>query len=259
MLPEGISTFPSAILSALGPAATQGSHLLSHDCRHSFTGWITERPRSDRIYVTYLTVHGASHLQGPQGLRMISEKNTKGRQGRSSSVRQKVCQQKKQQWKALRSAMEVASRRMWTGGSTTKACDLRGNDLRATLDRVGKLRDMGRGRADRETRKKRSNQVDGSKGGRTWQLVTWTRTGQYWDQQPSSSRDFREIWLPHISGFFSVICKVSKLWKCKQSWLSPGHLGGSSQSCVFQRCQKKAKALWQELQRSKLKSSEGNF
>lgn len=67
---------------------------------------------------------------------------------------------------------------MWTGGSTTKACDLRGNDLRDTLGRVGKLRDTGRGRADRETRK-RSGQVDGSKGGRTQQLVTWTRTGQY--------------------------------------------------------------------------------
>lgn len=92
MLSEGVSTFPSAILSAPGPAATQGFHLLSRDCRHSFTGWITERPLSDRIYVAYLTVQGASHLQGPQGLRMTSVKNTKGRQGHSSSVRQKVCQ-----------------------------------------------------------------------------------------------------------------------------------------------------------------------
>lgn len=97
MLPEGVSTFPSALLSAPGPAATQGFHLLSRDCTHSFTGWITERPLSDTVYVAYLTVRGASHLQGPQGLRMTSEKNTKGRQGQSSSVRQKVCQQKKQQ------------------------------------------------------------------------------------------------------------------------------------------------------------------
>lgn len=89
---------------------------------------------------------------------------------------------------------------MWTGGSTTKACDLRCNYLRDTLGRVGKLRDTGRGRADRETRK-RSGQVDGSKGGRTRQLVTWTRTGQYWDQHPSSSRGLREIWPSHILGF----------------------------------------------------------
>lgn len=140
--------------------------------------------------------------------------------------------------------MEDASRRMWTGGSATKACDLRGNDLRPTLGRVGKLRDTGRGRAVGETRKKRSDQVDGSKGGRTRQLVTWTRTVQYRDEHPSSSRVLHEIWPPphthtHISGFFFVTCKVSKLWKSKRSWLSPGHLGGSSQSCIFQRCQEK--------------------
>lgn len=82
---------------------------------------------------------------------------------------------------------------MWTGGSATKACDLRGNDLRPTLGRVGKLRDTGRGRAVGETRKKRSDQVDGSKGGRTRQLVTWTRTVQYRDEHPSSSRVLHEI------------------------------------------------------------------
>lgn len=43
--------------------------------------------------------------------------------------------------------------------------------LRVTLGRVGKLWDMGRGRADRETRKRRSGQVDGSKGRRTQQLI----------------------------------------------------------------------------------------
>lgn len=257
MLPEGVSTFPSAILSALGPAAMQGFHLLSHDCRHSFTGWIIEMPLSDRISVTYLTVQGASHPQGPQGLRMISEKNTKGRQGQSSSVRQKVCQQKKQPWKDLRSAMEDASRRMWTGGSATKACALRGNDWRPTLGRVGKLRDTGRGRAVRETRKKRSDQVDGSKGGRTRQLVMWTRTVQYREEHPSSSRVLREIWHPPpthtLLGFSLSHARFQSFERANGADSHLDILVVQVRVAYSTDGRKKTKALWQELQRSKLK------